>query len=71
MILESGEKKLLGMGVMFGDEAKDRLASGWKKGSVGYYIDWMAICVVEDYGVNGRNIRTGILVNIYKTIPVG
>lgn len=64
MILESGEKKLLGMGVMFGDEDKDRLPSGWKKGSVGYYIDWMAVCVVRDDGVMGRAITTGMVIKI-------
>lgn len=62
MILESGEKKWLGIGVMFGDEDRDRLNSGWKKGSVGYYIDWRTICVVGDYGVGGSPIPTGVVI---------
>ena len=38
MILESGETRWLGMGVVFGDYGTE-LMPGWEKGTVGYHTD--------------------------------
>ena len=38
MILESGETRWLGIGVVFGDYGTD-VFRGWKKGTVGYHTD--------------------------------
>ena len=38
MILESGETRWLGMGVVFDDYGKD-LMPGWRGGTVGYHTD--------------------------------
>ena len=63
MILESGETRWLGMGVVFGDYGTE-LMPGWRKGTVGYHKDDRKIYDTQEN--NGRKtigLQTGVLIN--------
>ena len=64
MILESGETRWLGMGVVFGDYGTEMMP-GWRKGTVGYHTDDRKIYDRQERN-NGRKtmgLQTGVLIN--------
>jgi len=66
MILESGEKTWLGMGVVFRDCNLNRMP-GWEDGTVGYHTDDRKI--VDAEAPSGGRKTTGKASNIFVKDP--
>ena len=64
MILESGETRWLGMGVVFGDYGTE-LMPGWRKGTVEYHIDDRKIYDTQERnnGTKTIGLQSGVLIN--------
>ena len=55
MILDSGETRWLGMGVVFDDYGTD-LMPGWRKGTVGYHTDDRKIFDAQNNPIGKKTI---------------